>query len=112
MLRKDSCTTLPRWYPIVTTSTGSACRGSEAMKARQRIAGASYGPDELETLAKAFDDAWERVSPHVSTDATEAARLTLADIILGLAKQGTFDPERLADAAVQLILGAPSKRRH
>jgi hypothetical protein len=83
------------------------------MKARQRIASASYGPDELKALGKAFDDAWERVAPHVScrTEALEAARLTLADIVLGLAKAGTFDPQRLADAAVQRMLARSSNVR-
>jgi hypothetical protein len=82
------------------------------MKARQRIANASYDPDQLKALREAFDDAWERVSPHVSkrADAVEAARLTLADIVLGLAKARNFDPEQLADASVKLILGGPQKR--
>jgi hypothetical protein len=66
------------------------------MKARQRIASASYGPDELKALGKAFDDAWDRVSPHISdrAGAIEAARLTLADIVLGLAMTGNFDSAR------------------
>src|SRR5262245_59095303 len=83
-----------------------------AMKARQSIASASYGPDKLKALGEAFDDAWERVAPHVSkrADAVEAARLTLADIVLGLAKAGHFDAQQLADASVKLILGGPRKR--
>jgi cytosine/adenosine deaminase-related metal-dependent hydrolase len=82
------------------------------MKAYQRIANASCDPDQLKALREAFDDAWERVAPHVSqrADAVEAARLTLADIVLGLAKAGNFDPQQLADAAVKLILGGPRNR--
>jgi N-acetylmuramic acid 6-phosphate (MurNAc-6-P) etherase len=83
-----------------------------AMKARQRIANASYDSDQLKALREAFDDAWERVEPHVSkrADAVEAARLTLADIVLSLAKAGNFDPQQLADVSVKLILGGPRKR--
>jgi hypothetical protein len=79
------------------------------MKARQLIASASYDPDQVKALGKAFDDAWDRVAPQVSgrAEAIEAARLTLADIILGLAKEGNFDPGQVADAAVQLMLARP-----
>lgn len=83
------------------------------MKARQLVESASYDPEQLKALGKAFDDAWERVSPHVSAraEAVEAARLTLADIVLTLAKRGDFDPKRLAEAAVRLMITGPSKRR-
>jgi hypothetical protein len=83
------------------------------MKARRLFESASYNPEQLKALGKAFDDAWVRVSPNVSAraEAVEAARLTLADIILTLAKQGDFDPGRLADEAVRLILTGPPNRR-
>jgi hypothetical protein len=83
------------------------------MKARRLFESASYGPEQLKALGKAFDDAWERVSSRVSAraEAVEAARLTLADIMLGLAKKGDFDPEHLADAAVRMMLASPSNRR-
>lgn len=75
------------------------------MKARQLVASGSYGPDQLKALAKAFDDAWGRLAPNVSSrpKAIEVARLKLADIVLGLAKQGNFDPQWLADTAVQVV---------
>jgi hypothetical protein len=75
------------------------------MKARQVIASGSYGPDQLKTLGKAFDDAWERIAPTVSNRPTaiEAARLRLADIMLGLARRGRFDAQWLADSAIQAI---------
>jgi hypothetical protein len=81
------------------------------MKSRQIIANASYDPDQLKALGKAFDDAWGRIAPSVSSrpKAIEAARLQLADIILGLAKRGDFDPQHLADAAVQLMLSHASR---
>jgi hypothetical protein len=75
------------------------------MKARKVIASGSYGPDQLKTLGKAFDDAWERIAPTVSKrpKAIETARLRLADIILGLASKGDFDAQRLADSAIQAM---------
>jgi len=75
------------------------------MKARQLIASGSYGPDQLRALGQAFDDAWSRIGPTVSTrpKAIEAARLKLADILLGLAKKGNFDRQWLADTAVQVV---------
>ena len=83
------------------------------MKARQFFANASYDPDQLKALGKAFDDSWERLAPHVSSraEAIEATRLKLADIILGLAKNGNLDPQKLAEAAVQRVLTAPTGRR-
>jgi hypothetical protein len=79
------------------------------MNARRLIESASYGPDELKALGKAFDDAWDRVAPTVSKrpQAIEAARLALADIMLGLAKHGNFDPVSLADTAVRLMASRP-----
>jgi hypothetical protein len=79
------------------------------MKARRLIESASYGPDELKALGKAFDDAWDRIAPTISQrpQAIEAARFALADIMLGLAKHGNFDPKALADAAVGLIASRP-----
>jgi hypothetical protein len=81
------------------------------MKARRLIANASYSPDQLTALGKAFDHAWGRISPNVSSRPTaiEASRLKLAEIILSLARQGRFDPQWLADTAVQAMLAPPQK---
>lgn len=81
------------------------------MKARQLIRCASYGPDEVKALGKAFDDAWARLAPSVGdrTEAIEAARFKLAEVVLGLARRGDFDPQGLADAAVQ-VMQAPSQK--
>src|SRR5262245_23102866 len=65
------------------------------MKARQLIAGAGagYSPDELATIFEAFYDAWAEVAPNVSTDAivVEAARLSLATIVVELAAVGPIE---------------------
>ena len=83
------------------------------MKARQAIATGSYGPDQLKALGKAFDDAWDRIAPTVSTrpKAIEATRLKLAEVVLSLAKNGNFDPQRLADTAVQTMRSRSSSVR-
>jgi hypothetical protein len=75
------------------------------MKARQAIASASYGPEQLQALGRAFDDAWHQIAPTVSKRprAVEAARLKLADVILGLARKGNLDAQWLADTAVQVM---------
>jgi hypothetical protein len=83
------------------------------MKARQLIASGSYGPDQVKALGKAFDDAWGRLAPTVSgrPKAIEAARLKLAEIVLSLAKSGNFDPQWLADTAVQLVRSSSLSNR-
>jgi hypothetical protein len=83
------------------------------MKARQRIGGASYDPDQIKALGQAFDAAWAQIGPGVSSrpQAIEATRLKLADILLGLAKAGNFDPQYLADAAVERMRASTKKRR-
>jgi len=79
------------------------------MKARRRIESASYGPDQLEALGKAFDDAWARIAPNTSSrrQDIEAARFAVADIVLGRAKHGDFDTQSVADSAVKLLLSRP-----
>ena len=81
------------------------------MKARQLIANASYGPDQLKALGRrAFDDAWDQVAPQVSTRplVLEAARLKLAEIVIALSKTGIQDPQHLTDAAVREMLADPT----
>jgi hypothetical protein len=64
------------------------------MKARQLIASAAYSPDQIKIIAKAFENAWEQVALLVSKhpDAIEAARLTLAEIVLAWPRTGAWTP--------------------
>jgi hypothetical protein len=82
------------------------------MKARRLVAAAVYDPATLRAIGKAFDDAWEQISPQVSAraDAIEAARLKLAEIVLSLTKDGTREPGKLTEAAVRLMLAGTTKR--
>jgi hypothetical protein len=81
------------------------------MKARQLINSASYGPDQLKTLGKAFDNAWAQIAPHVSgkPSGVEAARLKLAQVVLLLAKGAPMDAQNLTDAAVEAMFDDPAK---
>jgi hypothetical protein len=44
------------------------------MKARQLIDGASYGPDALKVIVKAFDEAWVMIAGNYDSASVEAAR--------------------------------------
>jgi hypothetical protein len=81
------------------------------MKARQLIENSSFGPDQVKAMGKALDDAWARIAPSVDDrpEAIQAARFTLADIILSLGAQGNFNSEWLADTAVKLMVSRSSK---
>jgi hypothetical protein len=83
------------------------------MKARRLLESASYGPEQLKALREAFDDAWQRIAPGISSraEAVEAARLALAEVVLGLAKNGNLDPKHLADAAEQAMASRSSRFR-
>ena len=75
------------------------------MRARQLIAGATFDPDQLKVIRKAFDDVWAQVAPQISRrpDAIEASRLKLASIVLSVAKRGTLDYKQLAEEAMKLM---------
>lgn len=67
------------------------------MKARNLLGGASYGPEKLKDIYQAFDEAWAAIKPLVDDTplAHEAARIKLANLILGVAKDegGSAPPQ-------------------
>jgi hypothetical protein len=76
------------------------------MKARQLLGTSSFSPDQLRVLFEAFDQAWAAIAPSVGHDTAsiEVARLKLANIVLSLARNNSFDdPGPLRDAALQLM---------
>jgi hypothetical protein len=77
--------------------------------ARQLLGGAAFGPDQLKVIFEAFDDAWDEVAADVSTraSAVEAARLSLAAIVLSLARAGPIERAGLKAAAVDAF-----RRKH
>jgi hypothetical protein len=85
------------------------------VKARALFGSASFGPDEIKTLTRAFDEAWVLVAPSVSArpDSIEAARTKLATIVLELAQNGARPPnaEQMRDEAIHLMLAHITKSR-
>lgn len=82
------------------------------MIARQLIDKAGFAPDERNVIGRAFDDAWERIAPHVRPrpDAVETARLKLAHVVLSLAKTGgANDPGLLTEAALKVMYADPTE---
>ena len=76
------------------------------MRARHLIGSASFSPDALKVITQAFDDAWDELAPSVSAraDAIEAARLSLANIVLSLARDGpSYDAPLLTQEAVRVF---------
>jgi hypothetical protein len=72
------------------------------MNARQLIGGAAFPPDVLNVLLGAFEDAWTEIAADVSGDPSvvDAARLSLAGIVLSIAKAGPIDRDTIKAAAV------------
>jgi hypothetical protein len=71
------------------------------------LANAAFGPEELEILTTASDDAWNTVVRSGSTFAApryeRAAREVIASRIVEMAKRGIMDRQRLcADAVAHL----------
>src|SRR5262245_32874689 len=99
----DSLTTFLSRHPL-PAHTG-ASNWERGVEARQLIRGRAYGPDTLKVIFKAFDDAWDVLAPAASSRAAaiQLARLQLAHIILGLAREDSDDPEMLKNAALQAM---------
>lgn len=80
--------------------------------ARRLLGAAPYDPQTLTTLFKAFDSAWDEINSEVGElpANAEAARLSLATIILELANSGIIDDaDRLKEIALQAFR-APRRR--
>ena len=74
------------------------------MSGRRLLDAAPYGPEALSVLFKAFDDAWAEIKSEVGElpDRADAARMSLATIILDVAKSGIIaDADQLKDVALQ-----------
>jgi len=73
------------------------------MKARQLIQGATFGPEALKVIGKAFDDAWSKIGSQFDTQQAQFARLRLARAVLSVAREDSRDPEELKNAALQTM---------
>ena len=79
------------------------------LKAHRLIFSANYGPEALQVVSRAFDEAWaeiaSRETPQPSSISIEAARLRLADIVLALAADDTSNVEALKSGALLAFWG-------
>jgi hypothetical protein len=76
------------------------------MKARELIHSASFAPDDLKVIARAFDEAWSGIAGNFDDDPSrvEVARLKLAKALLAVANaNGQRDVETLKNAALQAL---------
>ena len=82
------------------------------MKARSIIGNASFGPDTLKVLYRAFDDAWASVAGNFGDDPSviERARVRLASALLSVASEESRDAEVLKRAALVVMAGVYQDR--
>jgi hypothetical protein len=76
------------------------------MTGRRLLDAAPYGPATLCILFEAFDGAWDEIKTEIGElpDKAEAARLSLATVILDLAKSGIIaDADQLKDIALRSL---------
>jgi hypothetical protein len=73
------------------------------MKVPQRIDGASYGPEALNAMTQAFDQAWPVIARNISQDASEAARARLAKALLSVAAEDSRDVKALKRKALEAM---------
>ena len=75
------------------------------MKARNRIEGATYGPETLKVIGRAFDDAWSEIAGHFTHNGLQAqsARLKLAHALLAVARDDSRDSDELKNTALQVM---------
>ena len=75
------------------------------MRARKLIDGASFGPETVKAMGRAFDQAWAEIAGHFGDSASqiENARLKLAEAMLSVATDGSTDVEALKAGALQAM---------
>lgn len=82
------------------------------MRARRLIDGASYGPEALQAIGNAFEEAWATIADNFGSDpkVIEAARLTLANALLSIAHEDSRDVGVLKRAALErMALDYPTR---
>jgi hypothetical protein len=92
----------------IDPSIDSGPTSEQQTEARQVFSQAAYGPEQLKLICDAFDQAWEAIRPVVDDNplAHEAARLKLANMILGIASS-----QKLGQARAGLSAPANSDER-
>jgi hypothetical protein len=84
---------------------GHYLKRARLMKARQLIDRASYGPDTLKAMGKAFDAAWLAIEDNFGNDPRdiEKARLRLARAVLSVAAEDTRNVADLKTGALEAM---------
>jgi hypothetical protein len=84
----------------------------EGMRAAKILSGCTYSPETLETIGKAFDDAWISIAEHFTGDASraEAARERLAHAVLVAATEASRDSEPIKAMALQIMTSWSDRR--
>ena len=79
--------------------------GESDMKAREAIRKASFEPKDLAVIGRAFDETWAAVASCFDTPlAKTAARLVLANAILGHATKVSVEPSDLRRAGLAVLI--------
>jgi hypothetical protein len=75
------------------------------METRELFREATYGPDALKLMCRAFDEAWESIAGNFGDDpkAIEIARTRLASAILSLPQDEIKDVEQIKSPALQAL---------
>jgi hypothetical protein len=63
----------------------------------------AFGPEDVETLAAAFEAALGNLG---LVDRSDPATALVAEVVIRLAKEGERDPKRLAEKAVGVVRGS------
>jgi hypothetical protein len=73
------------------------------MQARKLLENAALGPEQLAVLYRAFDDAWEGIKPHYSSNpqSTEVGRLRLANAVLSAYRDGAAAADAIKERALR-----------
>jgi hypothetical protein len=80
------------------------------MLARNLLENASFTPETLTAIFRAYDAAWAEVA-HLFPEGQETARTRLAHAILLVANDDSRDPEVLKNDALQVLALALGKRQ-
>ena len=82
------------------------------MRARRLIDGASYGPEALEAIGQAFEEAWRTIAGNFGDDPRdiEKARVRLANAVLSVACEESRDVEALKIGALEAMALAYRER--
>lgn len=73
------------------------------MRARRIIEGAAFGPEVLEVVRQAFDEAWASVADRFSSEEHEAARESLALAMMSATREDTTEVAMLRDAGIRAL---------